>query len=352
VTLEARIRLDLGELALDVELTARPGEMVVVVGPNGAGKTTLLRALAGLQPLDAGRVILDGVVLDDADAGVLVPPERRPVGVVFQDGLLFPHLSALENVAFGLRSRGEARGEARRRAADWLSRVGLAGRERARPRELSGGQAQRVALARALAPRPRLLLLDEPLAALDATTRVEVRRDLRRHLGSYDGVRILVTHDPLEALALATTIVVVEDGRVVQSGAPEEVRARPRSHYVADLVGVNLLEGKGRGHEVVLGSGARLTVAEPPPPGDVLAVLHPRAVALHSGERPGGSPRNVWAATVGALDFEGDRVRVRLDGEVRLVAEVTPAAVHDLGVGEGSSVWASAKATEISVYPA
>jgi molybdate transport system ATP-binding protein len=352
VTLDARVRLGLGELALDVELTARPGETVVVVGPNGAGKTTLLRALAGLQPLDAGRVTLDGVALDDADAGVLVPPERRPVGIVFQDGLLFPHLSALENVAFGLRSRGQARGEARRQAAEWLSRVGLAGREQARPPELSGGQAQRVALARALAPHPRLLLLDEPLAALDATTRVEVRRDLRRHLATYDGVRILVTHDPLEALALATTIVVVEGGRVVQSGAPEEVRARPRSRYVADLVGVNLLEGRGRGHDVVLASGARLTVAEAPPPGDVLAVVHPRAVALHRGERPRGSPRNVWEATAGALDFEGDRVRVRLEGEVPLVAEVTPAAVHDLGVVEGSSVWASAKATEISVYPA
>jgi molybdate transport system ATP-binding protein len=352
VTLAAHVQLGLGALALDVELTAPPGEMVVVVGPNGAGKTTLLRALAGLQPLDAGHVTLDGFVLDDAAAGVLVPPERRPVGVVFQDGLLFPHLSALENVAFGLRSRGVARREARRRAAGWLERVGLTGREHARPAELSGGQAQRVALARALAPQPRLLLLDEPLAALDATTRVETRRDLRRHLASHDGVRILVTHDPLEALALATTIVVVEDGRVVQSGPPDDVRARPRSRYVADLVGVNLLEGTGEGHEVVLGSGARLTVADPAPPGQVLAVLHPRAVALHRGARPAGSPRNVWEATVGSLDFEGDRVRVRLAGPVPVVAEVTPAAVRDLGVEEGSSVWASAKATEISVYPA
>ncbi|HUF84835.1 MAG TPA: ABC transporter ATP-binding protein [Acidimicrobiia bacterium] len=352
MTLDARVRLELGALALDVELSARPGEMVVIVGPNGAGKTTLLRALAGLQPLDAGSVTLDGVVLDDAEAGVLVPPDRRPVGIVFQDGLLFPNLSALENVAFGLRSRGVRRSEARREAAEWLQRVGLAGREQARPAELSGGQAQQVALARALAPHPRLLLLDEPLAALDATTRVEVRRDLRRHLASYDGVRILVTHDPLEALALATTLVVVENGRVVQSGPPDDVRARPRSRYVADLVGVNLLAGTGRGRDVVLGSGARLTVAEALPAGDVLAVLHPRAVALHRGTRPGGSPRNAWEGTVGALDFEGDRVRVRLDGPVPLVAEVTPAAVRDLGVEEGSALWASAKATEITVYPA
>ncbi len=350
MTLDAQVRVELGRLALDVELTAAPGELVVVVGPNGAGKTTLLRALAGLQPLDAGRVSLDGAVLDDVGAGVLVPPERRPVGVVFQDGLLFPHLSALENVAFGLRSRGMARREARRRAGEWLDRVGLTGREQARPAELSGGQSQRVALARALAPHPRLLLLDEPLAALDATTRVEVRRELRRHLASYDGVRILVTHDPLEAAALATTMVVVEDGRVVQSGRPDDVRARPRSRYVADLVGVNLLRGQAAGHDVLLDTGARLTVAETPPPGEVLAVVHPRAVSLHPA-RPGGSPRNVWEATARALDFEGERVRVRLDGPVPLVAEVTAAAVRDLGLTEGSRVWGSVKATEISVYP-
>jgi len=212
MSLEARVGLRLGRLDLEVELAVGTGELVVLLGPNGAGKTTLLRALAGLVPLDRGRVVLDGAVLEDTAAGAWVPTERRPVGFVFQDYLLFPHLSALENVAFGLRARGLARAEARRRAAAWLDRVGLAAHAAARPRALSGGQAQRVALARAMVGEPRLLLLDEPLAALDAATRAEVRRDLRRHLASFGGTRLLVTHDPLEALALADRLVVLEGG--------------------------------------------------------------------------------------------------------------------------------------------
>ncbi|MGH9015695.1 MAG: ABC transporter ATP-binding protein, partial [Acidimicrobiia bacterium] len=211
---------------------------------------------------------------------------------------------------------------------------------------------QRVALARALATQPRLLLLDEPLAALDATARAQTRRELRRHLASYDGVRVLVTHDPVEALALGDRIVVLEGGRVVQSGTPAEVRARPRSRYVADLVGVNLLRGHASGNDVTLATGSRLTAAERPPgPGEVLAVIHPHAVALHR-RAPEGSPRNVWEATVEALDFEGDRTRVQLGGAIALVAEVTPAAVRELALEAGSPVWASVKATEVSVYPA
>ncbi len=197
-SLEAEVEVRLGRLDLGVELALASGELVVLLGPNGAGKTTLLRAVAGLVPLRRGRVVLDGMVLDDATSGEHVPTERRPIGFVFQDYLLFPHLSSLENVAFGLRARGVPRAEARRRAAAWLDRVGLAGHAGSRPRALSGGQAQRVALARAMVADPRLLLLDEPLAALDAASRAEVRRDLRRHLASFDGTRLLVTHDPLE----------------------------------------------------------------------------------------------------------------------------------------------------------
>jgi len=350
MSLEAGIGLRLGRLDLEVELAVGTGELVVLLGPNGAGKTTLLRALAGLVPLDRGRVTLDGAVLEDTAAGAWVPTERRPVGFVFQDYLLFPHLSALENVAFGLRARGLARAEARRRAAAWLDRVGLAAHAAARPRALSGGQAQRVALARAMVGEPRLLLLDEPLAALDAATRTEVRRDLGRHLASFGGTRLLVTHDPLEALALADRLVVLEGGRVTQSGSPAEISGRPRSRYVAELVGVNLYRGRADGATVQLAGGGRL-VAAGDHDGEVFAAVHPQAVALHR-RVPEGTPRNVWAGTADTLEVVGDRVRVRVAGPVPIVAEITPAAASELRLADGGPVWASVKATEVTVYPA
>ena len=350
MSLEARVELLVGELALDVELAVATGELVVLLGPNGAGKTTLLRALAGLVPLDRGRVVLDGKVLEDAEAGEWVATEHRPIGFVFQDYLLFPHLSALENVAFGLRARGLPKVEARRRAAAWLERVGLAAHATSRPRALSGGQAQRVALARAMVGQPRLLLLDEPLAALDAATRTEVRRDLRRHLASFDGTRLLVTHDPLEAIALADRLVVLEGGRVTQTGTPAQVSARPRSRYVAELVGVNLFRGRADAGQVELGGGGVLVTAGDHH-GEVFAAIHPHAVALHR-HRPEGTPRNVWAGTADTLDVLGDRVRVRVTGSVPIVAEVTPAAAGELRLADGGPVWASVKATEVTVYPA
>jgi len=349
VSLVAELELTLGRLELEVELAVETGELVVLLGPNGAGKTTLLRALAGLVVLDHGRVVLDGDVLDDTGSGTHVVTERRPIGFVFQDYLLFPHLSALENVAFGLRARGLARAEARRRAAVWLERVGLAEQAGSRPRELSGGQAQRVALARAMVSDPRLLLLDEPLAALDAASRTEVRRDLRRHLASFDGTRLLVTHDPLEAIALADRLVVLEGGRVTQTGTPDQVSARPRSRYVAELVGVNLYRGRATGAVVEVAGGALVAAGDHH--GEVFAAVHPHAVALHR-RAPEGTPRNVWAGTADTLDIVGDRVRIRVTGPVPIVAEVTPAAASELRLADGGPVWASVKATEVIVYPA
>jgi molybdate transport system ATP-binding protein len=348
--LQAQVAVRLGTLNLDVSIEAAPGEIVAVLGPNGAGKSTFLRAVAGLVPLHRGRVELDGVVLEDVARRIHLPPERRPIGVVFQDYLLFPHLSALENVAFGLRARGVAAREARTRAGSWLDRLGLREHADAKPQALSGGQAQRVALARALAIDPRLLLLDEPLAALDASTRGPVRRDLRRHLASFPGIRIVITHDPLEAVALADRLVILEYGRVVQTGTPGEVTQRPRSRYVADLVGVNLLLGNATAGQVALSGGASLQSADDID-GEVFAVIHPRAVALHR-TRPEGSPRNVWRGRASVLDFQGDRVRVGVEGEMPIIAEVTPAAVSDLDLAEGGEVWVSVKATEIAVYPA
>ena len=261
--LRAEVDVRLPDLHLQLDLRVDDGEVVALLGPNGAGKTTALRAIAGLRPLDAGRIELDGRVLDEPAAGTFVPPEQRSVGVVFQDHLLFPHLTALENVAFGLRARGVRRREARAAAQAWLDRMGLADVAGARPRTLSGGEAQRVALARALAVEPRLLLLDEPLAALDAGTRVRVRADLRRHLAAFPGGRLLVTHDPLDAIVLADRLVILERGRVTQTGTPAEVTARPASRYVAQLVGINLLFGTAAGERTVrLDTGGELTLAD------------------------------------------------------------------------------------------
>ena len=343
VSLHATIRVQRNGFALDVDLEVGAGETVAVLGPNGSGKTTLLRALAGLIRIE-GRVELDGEVLDDSAAGRHVLTEDRRVGLVFQDHVLFPHMTVLDNVAFGLRR------DRIRIASEWLARAGLSDKAGAMPRELSGGQAQRVALLRTLATEPRLLLLDEPLSALDVTIRAEVRRELARQLSGFQGVRILVTHDPLEAIALADRLIVLEQGKIVQTGSPAEVTARPRSRFVADLAGVNLLRGRGRGRQVELDSGAMLTAAEAGE-GDVFAVIHPRAVALYLA-RPEGTPRNVWRGRAEDLDLQGERVRVRLSGTVPLVAEVTPSAVRELQLDAGAEVWVAVKATEISVYRA
>ncbi|HEX5587845.1 MAG TPA: ABC transporter ATP-binding protein [Acidimicrobiia bacterium] len=347
--LDAAVEVQLGTLDLQVALHADDGETVAVLGPNGAGKTTLLRALAGLVPLDGGRVVIDDQPVDDPAARCFVVPEGRSVGVVFQNYLLFPHLSVVDNVAFGVRSRHVARGESRRRALEWLERVGLGDRAAVKPAELSGGQQQRVALARALAIEPRLLLLDEPLAALDVGTRIELRRDLRAQLGSFPGARVLVTHDLLDAVALADRLVVLEHGRVAQEGPVAEVSARPRSRYVADLVGVNLLQGTGHGHSVALAGGADVVTAEAVD-GPVYVAIPPQAVSLHRSQ-PEGSARNVWRGRIQGTDLLGDRVRIHVHGPVPLVAEVTTIAVSELGLTDDVEVWASVKATELTIYP-
>ncbi|WP_455353238.1 ABC transporter ATP-binding protein [Streptomyces sp. SYSU K217416] len=350
MSLDAEIQTSAGTFSIDVPLGIPEGQTVAVLGPNGAGKSTLLRALCGLLPLSGGRLSLNGHVLDDPATGTFVPAECRPVGVVFQDLRLIPHLSAVENVAFGLRCRGLSRAECRRRAAQWLDRFGLADRAAARPRELSGGQAQRVALARALAIAPDLLLLDEPLSALDVGLRADMRRDLQRALASFPGVRLVVTHDPTEAFTLADQLVIIEGGRVVQSGTPAEVTARPRSPYVARFVGINLLRGWADGDRLTVEGGRGLVVPKGVS-GDVWAGIHPRAVALHRNE-PDGSPRNTWRCRVESMDVERDVLRVALSGKPSVVAEVTTAAFAALDLEPGDDVWVSVKATEIEVFTA
>lgn len=350
MTLEARLRLEVGSLRLDVELIAGDTEVIAVVGPNGAGKTTLLRALAGLVAIGDGRVELDGVVLDDTAAGTHLSPERRPVSVVFQDYLLFPHLDAVDNVAYGLRAHGMHRRGARELATTWLARVGMATHSRSRPEALSGGQAQRVALARALATNPRLLLLDEPLAAIDASAKNTLRRDLRAQLTATPGTRIVVTHDPLDAIALADRLVVLEHGSITQQGLLAEVTAQPRSDWVARLLGVNLYRGVSGDNSLLLAGGQRLAVASSLR-GPAFGLVHPSAVGVHRS-RPHGSARNTWAGEIDGIDFEGDRIRVHIGGELSIVAEVTPAAAAELRLNDGGPVWATVKATAVDVYPA
>jgi molybdopterin-binding protein len=313
-------------------LDLRPGEVVALVGPNGAGKTNLLKSLRAARP----------------DAGL-----------VFQDLLLFPHLCSLDNVAFGLRRRGVSRSQARAQARQWLERLGVGNVAEQRPHTLSGGEAQRVAIARTLVLKPNVLLLDEPFAALDAAARPDVRRAVRAALAECPGGGVLVTHQPVDVLALAQRAVVLEAGRIVQDGPVEELRARPRSRWAAEWAGVNLLEGEAVAGGLRLPGGAVVAAASAAPgdsaaTGPAYAVVHPHAVTL-SRSRPETSARNVWAGTVADVDQEGDRARVRvqtLEGPADLVAEVTPAAVFDLGLQPGAEVWASVKATEVEVYPA
>ncbi len=347
--LHAELATRLGTLDLDIELGVGEGEVVALLGPNGAGKTTVLRTLAGLVHLDRGRVEVSGRVLTDTATGAHVGAAERRIGVVFQDDLLFGHLSVGENVAFGPRSRGLTARRARRDAASWLERVGLGDRADHRPDALSGGQARRVALARALVTEPAMLLFDEPLAALDVEVAREIRGLLRSHLRAFTGPALLVTHDPLDALTLADRLVIVEDGRVTQVGTPAEVTARPRSAWVAELVGLNLLRGIATGTRIVLDAGGELRSADPAQ-GPVAVVVHPRAGAVHR-DPPVGSPRNVLMGEVDELDARGDHVRVRVRGPVGLVAEVTPAAGAELGLGAGGTVHLAIKATELAVHP-
>ncbi|WP_419945224.1 sulfate/molybdate ABC transporter ATP-binding protein [Candidatus Poriferisodalis sp.] len=376
--LEADIRLVRGDFELDVSLQVAAGETAALLGPNGAGKSTIVAAIAGLLPLGGGTVRLAGRVLDDPDADIFIAPEHRRIGVMFQDQVLFRHLSALDNVAFGLTARGMRRSEAHEHAQAWLDAMDLGDLGHRRPRALSGGQRQRVALARALACGPDLLLADEPLGSLDVTARNRLRRNLAAHLssgrngggttapapprGTGDVPRLLITHDPTDAFVLADRVHILEDGRLTQSGTPDELRRAPATAYAADLSGINLVRGTARDGEITVTT----TDAAPQPAarrptvvlhaadtsmfGAVVATIHPRSIALHR-ERPSGSPRNVWRTTADAVEPLGDITRVLLGAPLPLTADITPGAAHELLIRPGTTLWASVKATEVELAP-
>jgi molybdate transport system ATP-binding protein len=301
--------------------TAEPGEVLAVIGPNGAGKSSLLHALAGLVDV-TGHARLGGTDL------LALPVRERRVGLVFQGQLLFPHLSALDNVAFGLRARGTGRAAAEAVARQWLERFRIGELADRRPRELSGGQAQRVAIARALATDPDVLLLDEPFTGLDVSVQMALRIELGQHLRDFPGIALLVTHDAIDALTLADRVLVLDDGEVAQVGPPAEVAAEPRTPHVARLVGLNL-------------------VAD----GDDLIAFTPDAVVVSLTE-PEGSSRLHWRGPIATLAPHGDAVRVLVHASPDLLADLTPAAATELGLVPGREVWLSTKATAVSRYGA
>jgi molybdate transport system ATP-binding protein len=345
--LQADVEIARGAFRLAATMDAEPGRITAILGPNGAGKSTLVRAIAGLDALDAGRISIDGSVVDDPAADVFVPPERRRVGVVFQDYLLFEHMSVRDNVEFGPRSRRDP--DAAARAQEWMERLGIEPLAARSVRDLSGGQAQRVAMARALATDPAVLLLDEPLSALDATTRTQVRRELRSHLSGFGGTTLLVTHEPLDALVLADDVVILEGGSVTQRGSTEQVAARPATPYVAALMGANLLHATAADGVATTGDGVAVAIADHQLTGEVVVVMRPEAISLHRAH-PEGSPRNVWQVRVRELEPRLDRVLVHVTGPPDLAVAVTPSAISDLEVVPGAPMWASVKALDIDAY--
>jgi molybdate transport system ATP-binding protein len=347
-SLDAHIVVEREKWRLDAKLHVPGGSVLALLGPNGAGKSTALRVIAGLLPASAGHVRVGERTWEDHATGVRLATEQRSIGVVFQDYLLFPTMSARDNVAFGLRAKGLEKSAARDIADGWLARVDLVEQAGQRPAQLSGGQAQRVALARALATTPQVLLLDEPLAALDAGTRMSVRGDLRRHLGEFGGATVLVTHDPLDALILADQVAVIENGVVVQTGTPQEITRNPKTRYVAQLVGLNLFAGRSDGTSVTLPTGAELVTGEAHD-GEVFVVARPSSISVHR-DVPHGSPRNVWAGTIATVEQHGDLVRLFVNGPPDVAVDVTPAAMAELQLGVDERVWLSVKATDLTVY--
>jgi len=350
--LDLQVRKRLRDFELQIALSVPAGETLAVIGPSGAGKTSVLALIAGLMTPDEGRIVVGDRVLFDSARRINVPPEQRLLGYVLQEYALFPHMTVLRNIEYGMEARRMPRDEIARRSAETMRMLGISHLAGVRPTRISGGERQRVALARAIAAGGQVLLLDEPLAALDAQTRQNARGDLRRVIQSVGVAAVFVTHDYVDALAFGDRICVIDRGEVVQMGSQEDLLLRPKARFVAEFMGVNFLHGTAQppqdGVSKVLVDGIEVstTLEEP---GEVFLAFSPVDVTL-SAEPPAGSAQNVFRATVTALLQLGGRIRVDLDAGFPLVAELTPDSVARLGLEIGSNVYASFKATAIEAY--
>ncbi|MCT7661956.1 sulfate/molybdate ABC transporter ATP-binding protein [Mycobacterium deserti] len=343
------VRAAVDHRGVDIEFDVAAGEVLAVLGPNGAGKSTALHVVAGTVRPDRGVVRVGERVLTDTSKGVHVATHDRRVGLMLQDPLLFPHLTVARNVAFAPRSS---------RPAHWLAEVDAEDLADRMPRQLSGGQAQRVALARALAAEPDVLLLDEPLAGLDVSAATTVRKVLRRVLARDGRSAVLITHDVLDVLTLADRVVVLESGKVAETGSAAEVLARPRSRFGARFAGVNLVGGIAGPDGVLTTEWGQVWHGNPDADlssGDsAVALFAPAAVAVYR-DKPHGSPRNTVEVTVAELDSRGTTIRVRADeqpdGAPGLAADITADSAAEMRVTPGERVYFTVKAQEVSFHP-
>lgn len=338
---------------LDISFSVGATETLAIMGPNGAGKSSIMQILAGLLKPDSGQASLNGQSLFRISPGTTWrPPHEREIGLLAQESLLFPHLSVLENVAFGPRSRGESKADSRAAGHHWLAEVDASALARRLPAELSGGQAQRVALARALATDPQLLLLDEPMSALDVNNAPFLRSLLKRVLCGRRA--IIVTHSVLDALMLADRIIIMDAGRIVEAGPTAAILARPRSSFAASLAGLNVLPGTMSGSSLCTSDGNQITgvpiagLAPASTDQAGIGAFSPSAVSVFLAP-PQGSPRNCFSVRVDELEPQGDLIRVRAGN---LSADISPAATVDLGLAPGTEVYFVVKAAEVVLYPA